>query len=146
MFAFTMAMQEVFRPCGVDAINTAGTYGGTITRVAEGPIEAHELLTLGADPAKQVDVCGAGDVPLGFAHDPAIAGDTVGVELLTGGVTRLGIAAKAIAAGVRVYSAAGGRVTDAVVSGSYCIGVSLTAASALGEEIEILPQVLTANP
>jgi hypothetical protein len=131
---------------GTDAINVQGTHEDTITRVAEGALGAHLLLTFGTAPGRQVKVCTAALRPIGFAHDTTADGGTVGVELIGGGRSRLAIASKAIAAGVRVYATAGGKLTDAVVAGAYLVGESLTAAAADGDEFEILPLSPVINP
>ncbi len=143
--ALAAGIARAFQPQGVDANNTAGTHGAEISRSAEGPLGAHLLLTFGTLPGKQVKLCTATTRPLGFAYDEAGDGELVGVELLSAGKTRLGIASKAIAAGVRVYATAGGKLTDAVVSGAYLVGESLTATGADGEEIEIMPLSPVAN-
>ena len=140
-----VAFARAFTPQGMDALNTQGTHGD-ITRTAEGALSAHLLLTFGTAPGSQVKVCTASTRPLGFAHDDAASAAKVGVELLLSGGTRLAIASKAIAAGVRVYATAGGKLTDAVVAGAYLVGESLTAAAADGDEFEIMPLSPVENP
>lgn len=140
------ALARSFAPRGVDAINVQGTHEDTITRVAEGALSAHLCLTFGTAPGSQVKVCTASTRPIGFAYDDAADEATVGVELIGGGRSRLAIASKSIAAGVRVYATAGGKLTDAVVTGAYLVGESLTAASGDGAEFEILPLSPVVNP
>lgn len=141
-----VAFARAFAPQGLDAINTQGTHDGVISRSAEVALSAHLLVTFGTAPATQVKLCTAALRPLGFAHDDAAINTPVGVELLTNSGTRIGIASKAIAAGVRVYATAGGKLTDAVVAGAFLVGESLTAAAADGDEFEIMPLSPVENP
>jgi len=140
------AFARTLAPTGVDAINTTGTNEDTITRVAEGALTEHLLLTFGTAPGSQVKVCTATLRPIGFAHDDAADGASVGVELIGGGRTRIGIASKAIAAGVRVYATAGGKLTDAVVQNAYLVGEALTAATGDGSQFVVLPLSPVMNP
>lgn len=133
-------------PAGIDVCNTTGDHDGPYTRNAEVAIAPHLLVTFGTDAAKQVKLNTAATRPLGTAYDEAAAGKPVAVELLTTGGTRVMIASKAIAAGVRVYGTAGGKVTDAVVAGAYVVGESLSAAAADGDEIEVMPLSPVVNP
>jgi len=140
------ALARALAPAGLDACNVQGTYEDTITRTAEGALSAHLLLANGTTAGTQVKLCTASLRPLGFAFDDAADGASVGVELLMGASTRIAIASKAIAAGVRVYATAGGQVTDAVVTGAYLVGESLTAASGAGKEFLIMPLSPVVNP
>lgn len=133
-------------PQGVDALNTQGTHGGVITRTAEGALSAHLLLTNGTTAGTQVKLCTAATRPIGFAYDDFADTEKVAVELIMGAPTRIAIASKAIAAGVRVYATAGGKLTDAVVFDAYLVGESLTAAAADGSEFEIMPLSPVINP
>lgn len=133
-------------PMGVDALNVQGTHTDSITRTAEGALSAHLLVANGTTAGTQVKPCTASLRPLGTVYDDAADAALVTVELLTTGGTRLVIASKAIAAGVRVYATAGGKVTDAVVTGAYLVGESLTAASGDGKELEIMPLSPVVNP
>lgn len=147
LMAAFMGLVRALAPRGVDALNTAGTFGDTITRTAEGSgVNNHLLLTFGTAPGSQVKLCTASTRPLGFAEDDAAAGAKVSVELLAGAATRIAIGSKAIAAGVRVYATAGGKLTDAVVAGAYLVGESLTACSADGAEFVIMPLSPVINP
>ena len=133
-------------PSGVDALNTQGTHDGPITRTAEGALTEHLCLTYGTAPGSQVKVCTASTRPMGFAHDDAADGARVGVELLLVGGTKLAIGSKAIAAGARVYATAGGKLTDAVVTGAYLVGEALTACTGDGAQFEITPLSPVVNP
>ena len=133
-------------PHGTDALNTQGTHGSTITRTAEGALSAHLLLTFGTNAATQLKLCTATTRPVAFAYDDFDNLAKVTGELLIGGCTRLAIGSKAIAAGVRVYATAGGKLTDAVVAGAYLVGESLTACAGDGSEFEIMPLSPVINP
>lgn len=141
-----MAIARAFAPCGVDALNVQGTHDGPLTRTAEGALSAHLLVTFGTAPGTQVKLNTAATRPLGTVFDDAADGKPVAIELLTSGPSKIVIASKAIAAGVRVYGTAGGKVTDAVVAGAYLIGESLTAAAGDGSEMEIMPLSPVINP
>jgi hypothetical protein len=141
-----VGIAQALAPKGCDALNVQGSHDGTITRTAEGVIDAHLLLTNGTTPGVQVKICTAALRPLGTAYDDAANGKPVAVELLTNGDTKLVIASKAIAAGVRVFATASGKVTDAVVSGAFLVGETLTAAAGDGSELEIMPLSPVVNP
>ena len=126
-------------PQGCDALNIQGTFDDSITRTAEGALAAHLLVTNGTTAGTQVKLCTAALRPLGTVYDAAADTEPVTVELLMGASTRLVIASKAIAAGVRVYATAAGKVTDAVVAGAYLVGETLTSAAADGAELMIMP-------
>lgn len=53
--------------------------------------------------------------------------------------TRLCIASEALAVGAVVHTAAGGKVSDTAAATSFPYGTALTAATADGDEIEVLP-------
>lgn len=146
LIAPLMALARAFSPKGADALNTTGTHEGTITRTAEGALAAHLLVANGTTAGTQVKLCTAALRPLGTVYDDTADTKPVTVELLTFGPTKLVIASKAIAAGVRVYATAGGKVTDAVVAGAYLVGESLTAAAADGSAMEIMPLSPVINP
>ena len=141
-----VGIARALAPQGVDALNVQGTHGEVITRVAEGALAAHLLVAFGTAPASQVIPCTASLIPLGTVYDGVADAENVSVELLTVGGTKLVIASKAIAAGVRVYATAGGKVTDAVVAGAYLVGEALTAAAGDGSELEIMPLSPVVNP
>lgn len=141
-----VGIAQALAPRGADALNIQGTHTDAITRKAEGAISAHLLVTNGTTAGTQFKLCTAATRPIAIAHDDIADGAYGGFELLLGGPTRLVIASKAIAAGVRVYATAGGKVTDAVVSGAYLVGESLTAASGDGKELEIMPLSPVVNP
>lgn len=83
---------------------------------------------------------GIGDKDLGVTTRAAFAdGDDVAVRLRNCNGTTKGIAAKAIAVGDTVYTAASGKFSDAQGTGAFEYGVALSAASGNGSVFEILP-------
>ncbi len=140
------AFAKCFAPSGVDALNVQGAHDGGLTRNAEGAIAEHLLLTWGTAPATQLKVCTAATRPLGTAYDETADGKPLGMLPLLDGKTKLMIGSKAIAAGVRVYATAGGKVTDAVVAGAYLVGEAWTACTGDGAEFEVLPLSPVVNP
>lgn len=126
-------------PHGRDALNIAGTHDGPeVTRVSEEAIADANLLLTKGTAARQVLVCSATTRPLGTAYDEAAITTDVGVFLLGGGATRLMVAAKAIAVDAKVYTTADGLASDYPVSGCWLVGYALTAATAQGQELEVL--------
>ena len=142
----TRACSLFFAPQGCDALNTQGTFDDTITRTAQGDLAAHLLVANGTTAGTQVQLCTASLRPLGTVYDSVLDTKPVAVELIMGAATRIVIASKAIAAGVRVYATAAGKVTDAVVTGAYLVGESLTAGAADGSEMLIMPLSPVVNP
>lgn len=137
---FLMTCLRPFAPSGVDAINTAGTFDGGLTRNAEVAITLpHLMLKFGTAAATQANLCGATDYPIGLAFDPALINAKVTIERLLDGDTKVGVASKAIAAGAPVYTAAGGKLTDTAVNNCYLVGHALTAAGADTDEFGFLP-------
>jgi hypothetical protein len=126
---------------GIDVNNTAGTHSGNISRKAEADIGvANLMLKFGTDAASQVNLCGATDFPIGLAGDSRLTGQWVDVSRLQDGETKLGVASKAIAAGVPVFTASSGKLTDTAVNNCFRVGISLTAAGANNDEFEFLPE------
>jgi hypothetical protein len=138
-------MARMFTPRGVDVSNVQGSYEDGYTRSAEVAISPYLLLTFGTAPGTQVKLNTAATRPLGTAADEAAAGKPVCVKPLIG-PPRIMIGSKAIAAGVRVYGTAGGKVTDAVVTGAYLVGEALTACTGDGAEFLVSPLSPVVNP
>lgn len=127
-------------PAGVDANNTAGNRDGNLSRTAEAAVNTpHLMLTRGTNAAKEVIICTATTEPIGLAYDKAELNAYVGVERLTDGQTKVGIASKAIAAGARIFTTAAGKLTDTAVNNSWLVGTALSAAAADGDEFEFDP-------
>jgi hypothetical protein len=137
---------QALAPKGTDALNTVGTHDGGLSRVAEGALIAHGLVSFGTAPGSQVIPCTAATRPIGTCCDEAATTAPVTVLPLLIGGTKLMVASKAIAAGVRVYATAGQKVTDAVVSNAYLVGEALTAAAGDGSVFEVMPLSPVINP
>lgn len=133
------ALAKAGPPPGIDVNNAAGTHCGGITRTAEAAITAlHLLVKPGTAPATEVLLAAATDEPIGAVADTAAIDEPVGIRLLGGGETMILIGSKAIAAGARVFTTAGGKVTDTAVNNSHLVGRALKACAADGDEVEIL--------
>ncbi len=120
---------RVFPLGGIDVCNIAGDYdSGVITRSAEAALTTARLLVKKGTGDNQVNICGLADTPIGTNQDTALIDGSVAVELLGNKPGPLiVIASKAIAVGVDVYNAAGGKVSDVAGTGASYIGISLTA-------------------
>jgi hypothetical protein len=96
------------------------------------------LVQPGASPGVNFIVNVATTRPLGVVMDEPAVGDAAAVQLLGAkpGTMKM-IASKAITAGSPVYTAAGGKVTDAYGATAFLVGRALTAAGADGETIEV---------
>jgi hypothetical protein len=104
----------------------------------------HGTVTLSATVAQHLRVTPAGAVgvlttpPFGTARVAGASGDVVGVVYANKpGSTKM-VASKAIAAGVKVYSTAAGKVTDTFASTGFIEGIALEAAGQDGDVIEVL--------
>jgi len=129
----------------------AGTHKHAVTRSADAAYTAPWLLVKqGADATHVTLTSGVTDVALGTTYENTKAAeDSVSVQLLGKGETKLMVADGAIAAGTRVTpSASTGGYCAAYVSGSASqIGIALTAATASGDLVEVLdcvPRIITA--
>lgn len=113
---------------------------GHIGRTAEAAFPARYLLFKAGAAAGGMDICGATDEPLGTCMDsPALGERATCLHFGATKGTKTVIASKVLAADVRVYSAAGGKVTDVAVSGSYLVGRTVEAAAGDDSPVEIVP-------
>lgn len=113
---------------------------GNIQLVAEAVMAVPFLLVKKGAAAGSFDLCGVNDEPLGVATDTVAVAEKGNVEhfgATQGSLTV--IAAAAIAAQVRVYTAAAGKISSTGGAGTYLVGRSVTAAAAANDEIEIVP-------
>lgn len=111
----------------------------SISRLTDAAITTEGLLYKKGSDADHIAVCGASDVPLGSVEDtPDAAEQRVAVQLLGKGGCKRMIASGAVAADVRVFTAASGKVSElsATPGTYYFVGVSLNAA-ADGEEVKV---------
>lgn len=101
-------------------------------------------VTLSATVAQYLRVTPAGAVgvlttpPFGTVRVGGVSGEEVGVVYANKQGTAKMVASKAIAAGVKVYSTAAGKVTDTFASTGFMEGIALEAAAADGDVIEVL--------
>ena len=90
------------------------------------------IVTTGADGA---------DIAIATAQETGADLDMINCRLLGGGTFKC-VAAKAIAAGDTVYTAAAGKVTDAATSGTV-VGICNVAGAADGDIIEVVPAIVS---
>ena len=136
---FKHAFALVFQPLGLtDALNTTGSHAsGLVTRITEVAFDTPYLLARKGTAARQILLGTATARPLGSVADSALITTDIGVRLLGGPDTQLLIADGVIAVDNPVYTAAAGKVSATAASGSYLVGVALTATTADGQEIEV---------
>lgn len=121
-----------------------GVHESSLTRLTDAAITTRNLLYKKGSDADHIAVSGAADVPLGTVDDEASAAEEyVGVQLLGKGASKIMVASELIGAGVLVYGAANGKIAT---TGTQCVGVSLTAAAADGDELEVLDIVPAPSP
>lgn len=122
---------------------------GMETVTLEAAVATKHLLLAKGTASKSAILCTASLAPLGPTPDEGAIGDLVSVALL-GAVTgtRTMIASKAIAENTNVYATAGGKVTDAVVSGAFWVGKTAPGSSAAadGDPISVIPRFPRVNP
>ncbi len=107
--------------------------GPTRTFTADGAIAQNLRVKLSSG---QASLAGDEDDIGVLENESYAASDEVAVRLNNAPGTRIMVAAGAIAVGAEVFAAAGGKVDD---TGTRSRGTALTATSADGEELEVLP-------
>lgn len=101
-------------------------------------------VTLSATVAQHLRVTPAGAVgvlttpPFGTAMQRGVSGEAIDVAFANKQGSAKMVASKAIAAGVKVYSTAAGKVTDTFASTGFIEGIALEAATADLDVIEVL--------
>ena len=75
--------------------------------------------------------------PFGTARVAGVSGDLIGVVLASKQGTAKMVASKSISAGAKVYSTAGGKITDTFATGGFCEGIAMEAATANNDVIEV---------
>jgi hypothetical protein len=105
------------------------THDASVRRTNDAAVSARHLLWKKGSADTGVDVCGAGDCPLGTIDNTETgtgAGQTV--LLLGKGSTKKMVASEAITAGEQVFTAANGKVQDTPTGATvYLVGTALTA-------------------
>lgn len=122
---------------------------GVETVTLEAAVTVKHLLLAKGTASKSAILCTAALAPLGPTPDEGAILDQVSVALLGAvGGTRTMIASKAIAENTNVYATAGGKVTDAVVSGAYWVGKTAPGSSAAADldPISVIPRFPRVNP
>ena len=132
-----------------NAISPTPNQSGIVTVTLEAALSTRHLLLAKGTASASAILCTAALAPLGPTGDEGAIGDRVSVSLLgavPGTVTV--IASKAIAENTNVYATAGGKVTDAVVTGAFWVGKTApgAVAAADGDPIEIIPRFPRVNP
>lgn len=152
--AMLIAIVSVFRfrperETVCNAVDPNPLPNGMETVVLEAAVTTKHLLLAKGTASKSAILCTATLAPLGPTGDEGAIGDLVTVALL-GAVegTRTMIASKAIAENANVYATAGGKVTDAVVTGAYWVGKTApgSLAAADGDPISVIPRFPRINP
>lgn len=116
-------------------------FKGTMTRLADAAHALQHLLVKFGSDADHIAVAGVADMPIGTCDDtPGEAEASAAVRLLgsfDGSITM--VASEVIGAGVRVFQAAGGKVSllPEAAGDYWCVGTSLTAAAADEDELEV---------
>lgn len=115
------------------------THDATVRRTNDAAVSARHLLWKKGSADTGVDVCGAGDCPLGTVdNEETGTGEGQTVLLLGKGPTKKMVASEAITAGEQVFTAASGKVQDTPTGATvYLVGTALTAAGADGDIIEV---------
>ena len=92
------------------------------------------------DSDGKVTIAGLGDVDLGTCVEPVFEqGGRITLSLNSKAGTQKAVAAGAIAAGAKVYTAANGKVSSTGATGSFLRGIALEAASGDNSVLEIMP-------
>lgn len=141
-----------FRADREEVSNVAGPFPnptGVATVTLEAAVTTKFLLLAKGTATKSAILCTAALNPIGPSLDEGAIADKVAVGMLgaTEGTTSM-IASKAIAENTQVYATAGGKVTDAVVTGAYWVGKTApgSLAAADGDTIEVIPRFPRINP
>lgn len=122
---------------------------GLVTLTTEAAFSTRYLLAAKGTASGSAILCTASLAPLGICIDEPASGETATFQLLgaTPGTVKM-IASKAIAENVNVYATAGGKITDAVVTGAYWVGKTAPycSAAADGDPVAVIPRFPRVNP
>lgn len=149
--AMLAAMTELFSPAGKreacwNGYDPNPHENGRLGRVAEEAFGTTYLLAKKGTAAGSIGIADAGDEPIGPCMDTPSIDDRATVLALgaTKGTVTM-VASKAIAENARVYGTAGGKVTDAVVVGSFLVGKAAEAGTT-DNPLEVIPCFPVENP
>lgn len=122
-----------------NAIDTGTHADGVISRLADAAITTrHLLVKAGAQPGSTFAVCGKTDIPYGVCPDePAAAGEASIYLLGAKGGTVIMIASGEIAAGAKVYTDTGGKITSTLDAAQHLVGIAITASTGDGDKVEV---------
>lgn len=144
VFRFRAGREEI-----ANAVSPFPNPSGVATVTLEAAVTTRHLLLAKGTASASAILCTASLAPLGPTGDEGAIGDKVSVGML-GAVpgTQTLVASKAIAENTNVYATAGGKVTDAVVTGAYWVGKTApgSSAGADGDNIEVIPRFPRVNP
>lgn len=138
-----LASAKLLRGESLTAANTydaaVETHECSVTRTNDAAVTDRHLLWKQGSTDGGIAVCAAANVPLGTVDNTETGtGVRQTVNLLGKGGTKKMVALAAVAAGVRVYTAAGGKVQVAPTGATVAlVGVALTAAANANEIIEV---------
>ena len=110
----------------------------TRTFVAGEALEAYLLVKVESDGTVIKATATAAEPKVGFTVEPVASGSAATISLTHGGGTSYGIAAEALTIGDIVYGDAAGKLSASGSSGDK-VGITLTAATADGDVIEVTP-------
>ncbi len=108
------------------------------TFVAGEALDAYLLVKVDAAGDVVKSTATASEPKVGFTVAPVASGEAATISLTHGGGSSYAIASEALAIGDIVYGDAGGKLSASGSSGDK-IGITLTAATADGDVIEVLP-------
>lgn len=138
-----LSFLSVFRPEREEHHNSAAPSPhpeGIVGRKAEAAFSVRYLLAKKGSATGSIDICGATDEPFGVCLDTPGIGDRAAVRASgVGAGTQTMIASKALADGVRVYTTAGGKITDTAVNNCRLVGKTHGTAAADGDPVEVIP-------
>ena len=115
------------------------THPSTVQRTNDAAVTTRHLLWKQGSTDGGIALCAAANVPLGTVDNTETSTGVGQTVLLLGkGDTKKMVALAAIAAGARIYTAAGGKVQTAPTGATVAlVGVALTAAANADEIIEV---------
>jgi hypothetical protein len=148
-----LALVSVFRLGAREEVNNvAGPFPnptGVATVTLEAAVTTKYLLLAKGTASQSAILCTASLIPIGPSLDEGAIADKVAVAMLGAAPGTVSmVASKAIAENTAVYATAGGKVTDAVVTGAYWVGKTApgSLAAADGDIIEVIPRFPRVNP
>lgn len=113
---------------------------GRLTRVCEAAFPTRYLLARAGAGADGALINNANTRPIGVSPDEGDVGDPIAICSLGSSMGTMRVrASKAFPAGVRLFTAAGGKVTDVHTAGCFYVGQALTASTGDDAIVELDP-------